>query len=76
MSHWPYPAEFYFREVFDEVKNQGNISTREMGYFELKNVKQPVRIYAIANSGIVVPSRDEVRGKQSNPGTAWQFCLL
>jgi adenylate cyclase len=34
----------------------------------LKNVKQPVRIYAIANSGIVVPARDEVRGKTKQPG--------
>jgi len=34
-----------------------------MVYFELKNVKQPVRLFAIANSGIVVPGRDELRGK-------------
>ena len=34
-----------------------------MGYFELKNVKHPVRIFAIANKGIIVPGRDELRGK-------------
>ncbi|MEI9909102.1 MAG: hypothetical protein WDO71_05195 [Bacteroidota bacterium] len=39
-----------------------------MGYFELKNVKQPVRIFAIANKGIVVPGRDEVRGKTKQTG--------
>ncbi len=54
---------FISEKVFDEVKNQENILTRELGYFELKNVKQPVRVYAIANTGIVVPARDEVRGK-------------
>ncbi|MEP7143037.1 MAG: adenylate/guanylate cyclase domain-containing protein [Ferruginibacter sp.] len=59
---------FISEKVFDEIKNQENIITREMGYFELKNVKQPVRIFAIANSGIVVPARNEVRGKTKHPG--------
>ncbi|MEO6547654.1 MAG: adenylate/guanylate cyclase domain-containing protein [Ferruginibacter sp.] len=59
---------FISEKVFDEIKNQENILTREMGYFELKNVKQPVRIFAIANSGIVVPPRDEVKGKTKQPG--------
>ena len=54
---------FISEKVHDEIKNQSDISTREMGYFELKNVKQPVRLFAIANSGIVVPGRDELRGK-------------
>jgi adenylate cyclase len=54
---------FISEKVHDEIKNQPNINTREMGYFELKNVKQPVRVFAIANNGIVVPGRDELRGK-------------
>src|SRR5450432_167090 len=58
---------FISEKVLDEIKNQGDISTREMGYFELKNVKQPVRVFAIANNGISVPSRDEIKGKTSKP---------
>lgn len=54
---------FISEKVHDEIKNQPNINTREMGYFELKNVKQPVRVFAISNNGIVVPGRDELRGK-------------
>jgi len=54
---------FISEKVYDEIRNQENILTREMGYFELKNVKQPVRIFAIANNGIAVPGRDELRGK-------------
>jgi adenylate cyclase len=54
---------FVSEKVYDEIRNQENISTREMGYFELKNVKQPVRIYAITNQGLIVPTRDEMRGK-------------
>ena len=59
---------FISEKVYDEIKNQENITTREMGYFELKNVKQPVRIFAIANNGIIVPGRDELRGKTKQPG--------
>jgi adenylate cyclase len=59
---------FISEKVYDEIKNQDNIIARELGYFELKNVKQPVRIFAIANNGIVVPGRDELRGKTKQPG--------
>ncbi len=54
---------FISEKVYDEIKNHSNFSTLEMGYFELKNVKQPVRVFAITNNGIVVPGRDELRGK-------------
>ena len=54
---------FISEKVYDEIKNQENITTRDLGYFELKNVKQPVRIFAIANNGIVVPAREELKGK-------------
>jgi adenylate cyclase len=58
---------FISEKVYDEIRNQENIITREMGYFELKNVKQPIRVFAIANSGIVVPGREELRGKTAQP---------
>jgi adenylate cyclase len=58
---------FISEKVYDEIRNQENIITREMGYFELKNVKQPIRVFAIANSGIVVPAREELRGKTAQP---------
>ncbi len=58
---------FISEKVYDEIKNHEIFITREMGYFELKNVKQPVRVFAIANEGIVVPNREEVRGKTQQP---------
>jgi TolB-like protein/Flp pilus assembly protein TadD len=59
---------FISEKVYDEIKNQSSILTREMGYFELKNIRLPVRVYAISNDGIVVPNRDEVKGKTKEPG--------
>ena len=58
---------FISEKAADEVKNQSNISLQEIGYFELKNVKQPVRIFAVSNEGLVVPSRDELKGKIKPP---------
>jgi adenylate cyclase len=54
---------FISEKVHDEIKNQSAFNTRELGYFELKNIKQPVRVFAITNNGIVVPGRDELKGK-------------
>src|SRR4030095_14965510 len=54
---------FISDKVADELKNQNDVSIRELGYFELKNVKQPVRLFAIANPGLIVPSREELKGK-------------
>jgi adenylate cyclase len=59
---------FVSEKVYDEIKNQSGISTREMGYFELKNVKQPIRVFAISNKGLTVPTREEVKGKTKQPG--------
>lgn len=58
---------FISEKVFDEVKNQEDIRSHELGFFELKNVKQPVRVFAISNSGIVVPAREALQGKTRQP---------
>lgn len=53
---------FVSEKLYQEIQNQ-NISAKPLGYFELKNVKQPVQVYAISVEGIIVPSRDDVKGK-------------
>lgn len=58
---------FISEKVYDEIRNHQAFVTREMGYFELKNVREPVRIFAIANEGIAVPSRAELQGKTTVP---------
>jgi adenylate cyclase len=58
---------FISEKVFDEISNQENLTAREMGYFELKNVTKPVRIFAIECNGLVVPTRDALKGKTKQP---------
>jgi len=54
-------------KVYDDIKNQQHIKVVELGYFELKNVKYPVRVHAISNEDIIVPSRESLRGKTKVP---------
>lgn len=58
---------FISGKVFDEIKNQKQIATLELGYFELKNINQPVQLFAIANTGLVVPPRTKIIGKTKPP---------
>lgn len=58
---------FISDRVFEDIKNQQHIQTREVGFFDMKNVQQPVHIYAIANEGMVVPARGEIKGKTRQP---------
>ncbi len=45
------------------VKNHSSISTQSLGHFEFKNIKDPVEVFAVTNSGIKVPLRSELKGK-------------
>jgi serine/threonine-protein kinase len=54
---------FISEKVYDDIKNQGNISTREIGSFELKNVDTPMAIFAIKDDKLIVPKRETLTGK-------------
>jgi len=43
-------------KVYDEIKNQNKIKSTQLGKFNLKNVKRPVDVYAIANEGLIIPT--------------------
>lgn len=43
-------------KVYDEIKNQTDISTISLGKFNLKNVKRQIEAFAITNEGLVIPT--------------------
>jgi adenylate cyclase len=45
------------------IKSQDSITTKSLGYFELKNIKEPIEIFSVMNQGIKVPDRWELKGK-------------
>lgn len=49
--------------VVDDLHNHLDVQTQSVGVFELKNVSKPMEIFAISNSGLVVPRAEEISGK-------------
>ena len=49
----------------EQLKNHQQISTKSLGSFELKNIKDPVEIFAVSNDELKVPDRSELKGKQA-----------
>lgn len=50
-------------KLFDDIKNQPFVQIQSLGEFELKNVIRPMEVFAIANDGLAIPSRAEMKGK-------------
>src|SRR5687768_16523289 len=48
--------------VFEEIKGHEAIHTKDLGQFELKNVRHPINIHAITNEGICVPDTKDLIG--------------
>lgn len=54
-------------KIYDEISNQENLEAQELGYFELKNITKPVRVFSIKAEGLVIPSRQDLKGKTTPP---------
>ncbi len=48
----------------NELKNHQQISTQSLGFFELKNIENPVEIFSVTNEGIIIPELSQLKGKQ------------
>ena len=53
-------------KVFDEIKNHPELPATSLGEFVLKNVRLPVRVFAITAPGLVVPDAKSIVA-QSGP---------
>ena len=51
------------KSIRDQVKNNADLQINSLGSFDIKNVEEPIEIFAIANPGFVVPRRDSMQGK-------------
>ena len=56
----------FSKKVTDEIKNKNEFTTASLGSFEFKNVKEPIEVFALANEGFPVPSRNRMQGKLKN----------
>jgi TolB-like protein/class 3 adenylate cyclase/Flp pilus assembly protein TadD len=51
-------------KVYDEIKNHPELKTLFLGIFTLKNITQPVGIYAITTPGLRIPDTGEPEKKE------------
>ena len=53
----------FSHEVFDKIKNNPGFKPVSLGLFDFKNVDEPMEVFALANTGFVVPKRAQMKGK-------------
>jgi adenylate cyclase len=53
----------FSREIFDKIKNHPEFQVTSIGMFDFKNVEEPVEVFALANTGLIVPRREQMTGK-------------
>ncbi|MBC7874698.1 MAG: tetratricopeptide repeat protein [Ferruginibacter sp.] len=54
---------FISGRVYEDIKNQKDIQTLSLGKYALKNIKEPVELFAISNPGLLVPELAALEGK-------------
>lgn len=52
-------------KMADDIKNHPNFSFQSMGTFNLKNVKEPVEVFALTNEGLIVPDPEEIQSQKA-----------
>jgi eukaryotic-like serine/threonine-protein kinase len=50
-------------KVYDDIKNHKEVQTFPLGKYSLKNVKEPVEVFAVSNPGMQVPRHIKLEGK-------------
>jgi adenylate cyclase len=74
MESFAVPGSIFISgKVYDDIKNQKDIQTISLGKYHLKNVKEPVEIFAISNPGIKIPDTGSLEGKGEKEQ---QKCIL
>jgi len=54
---------FISHKVQDDVRSQSDIQTISLGKYLLKNMQEPVEIFAVSNPGLIVPLNKKLDGK-------------
>ena len=58
------PGSILFsKEIFDKIRNHPEFKTAPLGRFRMKNVHEPMEVYALANDGLTVPAKEKIEGR-------------
>ncbi len=50
-------------KVHDQIRSHQHIQTKFLDAYELKNVDDAIPIFAIANEGLIIPKKEQIKGK-------------
>jgi TolB-like protein/class 3 adenylate cyclase/Flp pilus assembly protein TadD len=50
-------------EINSKIRNQPEFNSVSLGKFEFKNVDEPIEVFALSNQGLIVPKKEELKGK-------------
>ena len=64
----------FSEEIQDKIKNNPLFKFVSLGPFDFKNVGKPNKVFALANEGCRVPSKEEMNGKTKK--TSWVRSFL
>jgi len=53
------------KTINDELSNHPHLTTVSLGKFGLKNVAEPIEVFAVSGEGVKVPERSALKGKQT-----------
>ena len=53
----------FSKEIFDKTRNHPEFKSVYLGKFLLKNIAEPMDVFAMANDGLTVPAKEEIEGR-------------
>ena len=53
----------FSKEVFDKIRNHHDFKTVYLGKYSLKNVAEPMEVFALSNEGMTVPAKEKIEGR-------------
>jgi TolB-like protein/Flp pilus assembly protein TadD len=49
--------------IYNEIRNHHDFKLSSLGFFEFKNIEQPMEVFALQNDGLVIPEAGTLKGK-------------
>ncbi|MFK7776340.1 MAG: adenylate/guanylate cyclase domain-containing protein [Saprospiraceae bacterium] len=56
-------AVLFSKQIKRHISNQKEFEVQSVGEFDFKNVEKTMEVFALANEGLVIPKREEMKGK-------------
>lgn len=53
----------FSKETFDKIRNHPELKSVYLGRFLLKNIAEPMEVFALANDGLTIPEKKEIEGR-------------